>query len=69
MKWYNYGSKWFNITICSRIDLDEPNMEIHFFVNVSWNDRIVFLTRDEYKIEAEKIKELMGIKDYQSRCC
>ena len=74
MKWYNYYKTWIDISKCNRIDLDEPNMEIYFYDNQGWNFRITFNSRDEYRIQAEKIKDLMGVNDKKNdwtpgRCC
>jgi len=74
MKWYNYGKAWINLERSSRIDLDEPNMEIYFYGGCEgwdWFYRMQFDTREEYKIEASKIKVIMGVddKDYTSCGC
>jgi len=61
MKWYNYYNTWIDISKCARIDLDEPDMEIKFYDGQDWNFRINFSTRDDYRIEADKIKTLMGV--------
>ena len=75
MKWYNYKHIWVNIENICYITLEEPykdnTCQIWFHCGDGHTNilNIAFYTLEERDAEFAKIKELMGVKDYQSRCC
>ena len=74
MKWYNYKDDWINIEKVDAFHIYEtsyPNQKNGLNISFHFGDsrKIVSWTPNESDAEFEKIKALMGIKDYTSRCC
>lgn len=67
MKWYNYKNEWVNLSLCFNIYIDK-HKSIIFYSDNSQVD-IVYINNKEKESEFEKIKLLMGIEEYTSRCC
>jgi hypothetical protein len=70
MKWYNYKDKWLNIEHCYGI-LKMNTSSLKFIFPGDGQDCLEIWYRDDEEREAEfeKIKILMGIEDFTSRCC
>lgn len=72
MRWYNYKKYWINLDKCYRIDCDllEREKEICFYTDsINAGDIVRYDTEEERNAEFFRIKNLIGIKDYTSRCC
>ena len=72
MKWYNYKYEWINLENCYRIVCNKfEKTDIITFFSDSNNCGNIFCyeSNQERDAEFEKIKALMGIKDYTSCGC
>jgi hypothetical protein len=76
MNWYNYKDNWINLAFVRSIQLKSFKVtgenQMLWCISFDNNERgewFVFDSQEERDAEFEKIKERMGIKDYQSRCC
>jgi hypothetical protein len=69
MTWYNYKLIWIDIEKCYSIILSTEKIKI--FIQAANEDviELYFKSDEERDAEFEKIKDLMGIKGYTSRCC
>lgn len=76
MKWYNYKDQWFNLEYVKLIKFKEyiyvdnsKRFVIEFTNDSTDNHESIFKTLEERDAEFAKIKNLMGIEDFTSRCC
>jgi hypothetical protein len=69
MKWYNYKHFWVDIAKCYTILLIEHKIKFIFYGNGDDYLEINYKNKKEFDAEFAKIKLLMGIEDYTSRCC
>ena len=70
MKWYNYKNYWVNLEYCSFIYLWPKQPGISFWsCNDEDSQKWEYSSFEERDAEFEKIKALMGVKDFTSRCC
>lgn len=67
MKWYNYKHIWINIEKIIVIKI--YNEKIGFYGQEYHIEDIFFKNNEERDAEFAKIKILMGIEDFTSRCC
>ncbi len=70
MKWYNYKEKWIDISRVGFIS-NKYDLEIQIWFSLLPEDWIQFVYKSKEERDAEfaKIKILMGIEDFTSRCC
>jgi hypothetical protein len=70
MKWYNYKDKWIDISRVGFIT-NKYDLEIELWFSLLPEDWIQFVYKSKEERDAEfaKIKILMGIEDFTSRCC
>jgi len=71
MKWYNYKEYWINMELCSHIYIwpDTPGISLWSIDNSADSTKWEYSSFEERDAEFEKIKALMGVKDFTSRCC
>jgi hypothetical protein len=69
MKWYNYKLQYINIEKCFGINVGINSKSICFLYDSDKFESIEYKTYDERDAEFAKIKILMGIEDFTSRCC
>ncbi len=66
MKWYNYKDEWVNIDLCFNIYIGKRKL---IFYNNGESVECNYETNEERDAEFAKIKILMGVVDFTSRCC
>jgi hypothetical protein len=69
MKWYNYKNIWLDVDKCYGVILIEHQLRFAFYGSGDDYIEITYKSTTERDVEFAKIKLLMGIEDFTSRCC